>query len=221
MRLALGQQVRRFGALSAQLRWEEIHLGKLYGEGYPVGTSKLTALAVSSVVDTRDRLPFARGGRYVNLCYEYGQVSATEAESFIKFSGQLETFHTLGPHTLRAKTLGGFSDRTTPFSEQFRLGGPEQVFGLRDRQLLGRQFVLGSLAYRYQLRQRPLFDTYLSARYEVSGLWNDQDDASYKKFHHAWGFALSWDTPLGPVGVALGWFENRQRRVYLNAGMAF
>ncbi len=221
VRVAFGQQVRSLGAVSAALRWEEIHLGKLYGAGYPVGTSNLTAFALCSVVDTRDRLPFARGGRYVNLCYEYGKIAAPEAESFIKASAHLETFHTLGPHTLHAKALGGASDRTTPFSEQFRLGGPEQVFGLRDRQLLGRQFALGSFAYRYQLRKRPFFDTYLSLRYDVSGLWDDQNDASYKKFHHAWGCALAWDTPLGPVGVAVGWFENRQRRVYFNVGVPF
>ncbi len=221
VRMAVGQQVRRFGALSAQLRWEEIRLGKLYGEGYPPGTSRLTALAACSVVDTRDQLPFTRGGRYVNFCYEYGKIAAPEAESFVKFSAHMETFHTLGPHTLHVKALGGFSDRTTPFSEQFRLGGPGQVFGLREQQLFGRQFVLGSLAYRYQLRKRPFFDTYLSARYEVSGLWDDQEDASYKKFHHAWGLALSWDTPLGPLGVALGTFENRQRRVYFNVGVPF
>lgn len=219
VRLALGQQLRGLGAVSAAIRWEEIHLEKLYGENFPSRTSQLTALALCSAVDTRDQLPFARGGRYANFCYEYGKLSAPE--SFVKFTAHLETFHSLGPHTLHAKGLSGFSDRTTPFSEQFRLGGPDQVFGLRDRQLIGRQFLLGSLAYRYQLRKRPFFDTYFTARYDVSGLWDDQEDASYKKFHHAWGFAVVWDTPLGPLGVALGWFENRQRRIYFNAGVAF
>ena len=221
VRVAFGQQVRGLGAVSAAIRWEEIRLRTLYGAGFSAGTSNLTALALCSVIDTRDRLPFPRGGRYLNFCYEYGKLAAPETESFVKASAHLETFHTLGPHTLHAKALGGASDRTTPFSEQFRLGGPEQVFGLRDRQLLGRQFVLGSFAYRYQLRKRPLFDMYVSTRYEVSGLWDDQEDASYKKFHHAWGVALSWDTPLGPIGVALGWFENRQRRAYFNVGVPF
>lgn len=219
--LSVGQQMRSLGAVSAQLRWEELRIGTLYGEVPSTGTAHLTAFVASSVLDTRDRLPFSRGGRYLNFSYEYGKRDAPRRDSFIKFSAHAETFHTLGPHTLHAKALGGVSDRTTPFSEQFRLGGPQQVFGLREHQFYGRQFLLGSFAYRYQLRKRPFFDTYLSVRYDVSGLWNDREDASYKKFHHAWGCALAWDTPLGPLGVAMGWFENRQRRVYFNLGVPF
>jgi NTE family protein len=221
VRLSVGQQVRGLGAVSAQLRWEEIRIGRLYGEGYPAGASRLTSFEANSVLDTRDRLPFPRGGRYLNLGYEYGNVSTPAPESFVKFAAHVETYHTLGPHTLLVKMLGGVSDRTTPFSEQFRLGGPRQILGLREQQLFGRQFVLGGFAYRYQLRKRPFFDTYVSARYEVSGLWNDQEEASYKRFHHAWGLSVSWDTPLGPVGLAFGTYENRQRRIYFNAGVPF
>ncbi len=221
LRISVGQQVRRFGALSAELQWEEIHFGRISGGGYPVGTSQITTLGLHSVVDTRDQVPFTRGGRYFNLMYEYAKPALPDAKSFIKFFSQAESYHTLGPHTLQTRFLGGLADRTTPFSEQFRLGGPQQVFGLRDQQLYGRQLALGGVVYRYQLRKRPFFDTYLSLRYEMSGLWDDQQEASYKKFHHSWGVALTLDTPLGPVGVALGIYERRQRRIYFNFGVPF
>lgn len=221
MRVSVGQQVRRFGALSAELRWEEVHFGSRFGAGYPAGTSRITALILRSALDTRDRLPFTRGGRYLNVSYEYAKPSLPEEDSFIKFFAHAESFHSLGPHTLHTKFLGGAADRTTPFSEQFRLGGPQQIFGLRDQQFIGRQMVLGSLAYRYQLRKRPFFDTYLSVRYDVSGIWRDQFDASYKKIRHALGVAITLDTPLGPMGVALGTYENRQKRVYFTFGVPF
>lgn len=221
LRVSVGQQVRKFGALSAELRWEEIHIGSRFGAGYPAGTSRLTALALRSALDTRDQLPFTRGGRYVNVSYEYAKPSLPEEDSFVKFFAQAESFHSLGPHTLHTKVLGGLADRTTPFSEQFRLGGPQQIFGLREQQFLGRQMLLGSLAYRYQLRKRPFFDTYFSVRYDVSGIWRDQFDVSHKKIRHAVGVAMTMDTPLGPLGMAVGTYENRQRRVYFNFGVTF
>ncbi len=221
LRLSVGQQVRRFGALTAELRWEEINFDSLFGSGYPVSKSGITALALRSVVDTRDQLPFTRGGRYVNVSYEYAKPPAPKEKSFVKFFSHAESFHSFGPHTLHSRFLGGIADATTPFSEQFRLGGPQQVFGLREHQFLGRHLVLGSLGYRYQLRKRPFFDTYLSMRYDVSGLWLDQKHASYKKFRHSVGVAITLDTPFGPVGVALGTYENRQKRVYFNLGIPF
>lgn len=217
----LGQQVRRFGALSAELRWENIRLGSISGAGYPTGESDILFLTARSVIDTRDQTPFTRAGRYVNLAYEYGRPSDPQSASFVKFLAHLESFHAFGPHLLRPKFIGGIADATTPFSEQFRLSGPTPVFGLRDQELIGRNLIVASLEYRYQLRKRPLFDIYLGMRYDLSGIWRDHEQATVHEFRHALGLSVTADTPLLPIGIAFGWLERWQKRVYFNVGVPF
>jgi NTE family protein len=221
LHLALGQQMRRIGAVSAELRLEEVNLKLLDGGGFPTGNRTLNALILRSVVDTRDRLPFPRRGRYVHAFYENVYADLGEDDAFFRFFLRLETFHSRGPHTFHPKLSLATSDQTTPFSEQFRLGGPDDVYGLREHELIGRHFTLGSLEYRYQLRRKPLFDLYLSFRYDLSGLWIDKRDANYRKFHHAFGVSLGWNTPLGPISVAYGRYENIRQRVYVSAGYSF
>ncbi|MCI0695911.1 BamA/TamA family outer membrane protein [candidate division KSB1 bacterium] len=221
LHLAFGQQMRRIGVVTAELRLEEVNLKLLDGGGFPTGNTTLNALILRSAVDTRDRLPFPRRGRYVHVFYENVYADLGEDDSFFRFFLRLETFHSRGPHTFHPKLSLGASDQTTPFSEQFRLGGPDDVYGLREHELIGRHFALGSLEYRYQLRRKPLFDLYLSFRYDLSGLWIDKRDANYRKFHHAFGVSLGCETPLGPISVAYGVYENIRQRVYVSAGYSF
>ncbi len=217
----VGQQVRRLGALSAELRWENTRLHALSGAGYPVGKSDILFFAMKSVIDTRDQLPFTRLGRYANVFYEYGRPSQPDADSFVKFYAHLESFHAFGPHLLHPKFIGGIADQTTPFSEQFRLSGPTPVFGLRDQEAIGRNLIVASLEYRYQLRKRPLFDVYFGWRYDLSGIWRDHNEATTHEFRHAFGLSITADTPLAPIGIAFGWMERWQKRVYFNVGVTF
>lgn len=221
LHLALGQQMRRIGVVSAEFRLEEANLKLLGGGGFPTGNTTLNALILRSVVDTRDRLPFPRRGRYVHVFYENVYADLGAADSFFRFFLRMETFHSRGPHTFHPKLSLGASDQTTPFSEQFRLGGPDDVYGLREHELIGRHFTLASMEYRYHLRRKPLFDLYLSLRYDLSGLWIDKRDANYRKFHHAFGLSLGSHTPLGPISVAYGVYENIRQRIYVSAGYSF
>jgi NTE family protein len=221
LHLALGQQMRRIGVVSAEFRLEEGNLKLLDGGGFTTGNKTLNALILRSVVDTRDRLPFPRRGRYVHVFYENVYADLGEDDSFFRFFLRMEAFHSRGPHTFHPKLSLGASDQTTPFSEQFRLGGPDEVYGLREQELIGRHFTLGSFEYRYQFRRKPLFNLYLSLRYDLSGLWIDKRDANYRKFHHAFGVSLGSNTPLGPISVAYGVYENIRQRVYVSAGYSF
>jgi len=219
--MALGQHIRRFGAVSGELRLEEVNLKSLAGAGYPPGNSTLSALILRSSVDTRDRLPFPRRGRFVHAFYESVYADWGARVSFFRFFLKMETFHSRGPHTFRPKISLGVSDQTTPFSEQFRLGGPDEIYGLRDQELIGRHFAIGSLEYRYLLRRKPLPKLHLSWRYDLNGLWIDKRDANYRKVHHAFGASLACETPLGPISLAYGRYENTRQRVYVSAGFNF
>ncbi|MDZ7268836.1 MAG: patatin-like phospholipase family protein [candidate division KSB1 bacterium] len=221
VRASLGQQVSRLGGIALELRSEEVRLRSLSGSGYPVGTARLNSLTLRSILDTRDQFPFTRTGRYLHLAYEYFRPFDGGLVTFSKFQAQLESFDSAGPHTLRYRFVLGAAEETTPFSEQFKLGGPHDLYGLRDQEFVGRHLLLGSMEYRYQLRKRPLLDTYLSLRYDWGGVWVDRKDTSYRKIRNGIGMALTVATPLGPAGVAVGLFEGRQKRVYFQFGHAF
>jgi NTE family protein len=220
--MALGQQIRRFGAVSVELRLEEVNLKSVSGSGYPAGNSTLNALILRSVVDTRERWPFPRRGRFVSAVYESVYADLIANTSFFRFAMKMETFHSRGPHTVHPKiSFGTSSDRNTPFSEHFRIGGPDEVYGLRDQEFIGRHFAIGSLEYRYQLRRKPLPTLYLSWRYDLNGLWPDKRDTNYRKFNHALGVSLAYETPLGPLSIAFGQYEKTRQRLYVNVGFSF
>ena len=221
LNVALGQQMRRFGAVSAELRFEEVNIKTLSGAGYTPGNATLNALVLRSIVDTRDRLPFPRRGRFAHVFYENATADLDAKESFFRFFLKMETFHSRGPHTLHPKINLGTSHQITPFSEQFRLGGPDEVYGLREQEFVGRHFAIGSLEYRYILRRKPLPPLYLSLRYDLNGLWIDKRDANYRKFRHAFGVSLAYETPLGPLSLAYGQYEKSRRRVYVSLGFNF
>lgn len=221
LNVAIGQQIGRFGAMALELRSEEVNLKSLSGGGYQTGNSTLNTLVFRPSVDTRDRLPFPRRGRFIQSAFEYVNAELGVKNWFPRFSLKMETFHSRGPHTFHPKIYFGTSDQTTPFSELFRLGGPDEVYGLREQEFIGPHFAIGSFEYRYNLRRKPLPSLYLSWRYDLNGLWIDKRNANYHEFRHAVGASLALDTPLGPISLAYGRYENIRQRLYVSAGFNF
>jgi NTE family protein len=219
---SIGQQVRRFGAVSAELDLSNIQLRGIDGSGYATGHETINTLTFRSVVDTQDRVPFARRGRYVQLAYSMAFRELQTEPTFFKFYARLESTTTLRKrHTLHPRIMVGTSDQTTPFSEQFRIGGQEEMYGLREQELVGRHFVMMSLEYRYRFPTKFLFDTYFSPRIDFGAVWRDKNDVNYKKFFRGMGIALAWDTPLGPMFIAVGKAQRFSNRLYFSLGYRF
>jgi outer membrane protein assembly factor BamA len=219
---SIGQQVRRFGAVSAELDLSDIQLRGISGGGYATGRETINSITFRSVVDTQDRVPFARHGRYVHISYTMAFQELQSESSFFKFFARLESTTTLAKrNTFHPRVMVGTSDQTTPFSEQFRIGGQEEWYGLREHELIGRHFILMSLEYRYRFPTKFIFDTYLSPRIDFGAVWRDRDDVNYKRFTRGLGIAVAWDTPLGPMLLAVGKAQNRSRRAYFSLGYRF
>ncbi len=215
--IALAQQIRRFGVVALEWRIEEVTL-KNSSATMPAN-STLNTFTLRSIADTRDQLPFPRRGRFFQAVFENLNAEVGEKEpfeSFLRFSVKLESFHSRGPHTLHPRLSFGVASLNTLFSEQFRLGGPE-IYGLREQELIRRRYALGSLAYRYKFRRSPLPTLYLSLRYDLL----DQPDTRFRQFNHAFGASLAYETPLGPLGISYGRYENIRQRVYVNFGFNF
>jgi NTE family protein len=214
----LSWQIRRFGVVSLEWRLEEVTLRGLRGLG--PGNSTLNTITLRSIVDTRDQFPFPRRGRFVHAVFENVNADFGEKEpfeSFLRFSLKMETFHSRGPHTIHPRLSFGAAGLNALFSEQFRLGGPDEIYGLHEQEFIRRRFAIGSLEYRYRLRRNPLPTLHLSLRYDLL----DKPDTRFREFRSAFGASVAYETPLGPFSLAYGQYENSRRRVYVNFGFNF
>lgn len=223
IRLILGQQIQRFGTLSGFLRAEKINLSSISGSGYDTGSLVINTLGLTSVVDTRDQLPFPRSGKYHRFMYEVSSGSFLGADiSYFQVKNQLSTFWTWNKrHTFCPRAIWGISDLTTPFSEQFRIGGQHSFAGLSEGELQGRHMFIASMKYRYFFPINTALDGYLFTRLDIGAVWESVVDVSPSDFINGRSFGLAIHTPIGPVSVSYGLASNEQKHWYLSAGYDF
>ncbi len=221
--ITLGQQIGRYGTLSGNLRFEKIEIDPISGYGYDVGSLNINTIGMKTVIDTRDRAPFPSEGKYHIFFYEISSGLFLGADiSYFKVMNQLSTFTTWRKrHTFCPKILWGVSDMTTPYSEQFRIGGINSFYGLREGQLWGRYMILLSFEYRYWLPKVWALESYISARYDLGATWNKMEEINSQDFISGVGAALSFSTPIGPISFAYGRSNRGQRRLYFSAGFEF
>ncbi|MBN1348872.1 patatin-like phospholipase family protein [candidate division KSB1 bacterium] len=218
-----GQQMRRLGTLSIEGKIHHIKYRSLAGYGYPVESLDLKILRISSIVDTQDQFPFPTKGKYNLFYYEFSSAEfLTSEESYNKLFSSLETYSTFFKHhTLHPKLVWGTSDLTTPYSEQYYLGGQDSFLGLRDRQLVGRYLMSASLEYRFNIPGKMVFDSYLHVIGAAAGIWEKEVDIKSKDFLFSIGLKASAMTPLGPISLAYGRMNDGRSRFYLSAGYSF
>ena len=219
----LGRHIERFGTLSFFIRMEQIFIRSISGYGYDTGKLNINTFGFKTIVDTRDQVPFPKSGKYHNFLYEVSAGDFLGADiSYFKVQNSLTTFLTIFKrNTFCPKLLWGTSDLTTPYSEQFRIGGQNSFHGMREGEMQGRHVVLGSLEYRYWLPTKFIFDTYFSLRFDLGAVWTSVLEVQLEDFTSGRGFELSFDTPIGPISFAYGFAEMGKKAIYFNAGYEF
>lgn len=220
---SIGQQIKRLGVFSAIASFNDIHLSTLNGYGYPTGNYELKTLALQSIVDTQDKYPYPTKGKYYKFFYKMSSATFLNSQiSFIKLFNSLELFHTfLKRNTIHPKLYWGTSDLTTPFIEQYRLGGQHSFYGLHENERIGRHIVVGSLEYRYFFPFAFPVDVYWSARYDFGTTWENSIDINSKDFNTGIGTSIDVDTPVGPFSFAVGKLTDGKRLFYFSAGFNF
>ncbi|MBN1482736.1 patatin-like phospholipase family protein [candidate division KSB1 bacterium] len=223
LNIDIGQQIGRFGTLSGHLRFEKIDLYSVSGYGYDTGSLNINTFGMKTIIDTRDEVPFPASGKYHIFFYEIssGLVLGADA-SFYKVMNQLATYTTYwNRHTFCPKLIWGTSETSTPYSEQFRLGGQDSFYGWREGQIWGKHMILTSLEYRLLLPNIWMFNTYLSARYDLGAMWAKMEEIRANDFTSGYGAAISFKTPVGPFSFAYGHTNRGQRQFYFSAGFEF
>lgn len=220
---SLGQQIKRLGIFSATATLNSINLNEVTGSGYPIGKYELKTIALQSIVDSQDQFPFPRNGKYYQFFYKISSARFLNSQiSFIKLFNSLELFYTfLKRNTIHPRLFWGTSDLTTPFIEQFRLGGQSSFYGLRENERLGRHIIVGSLEYRYFFPFGLPIKFYWSLRYDVGATWKNQLDIKANDFIRGIGTALELESPIGPISAAIGRSSIGKNVFYFSGGFKF
>ncbi|MHB2153744.1 patatin-like phospholipase family protein [Calditrichota bacterium GD2] len=231
VRFQVGQQLQRLGQFIIELRHENIKDVKEDGAFPYTQNINLRTFAIKAIADKRDRIDFATKGINNYWSWESGnKLVLGSTEPFTKILVNLEGYYTFRKRaTWHVRTFFGVADRSTPFSENFRLGGMDEFYGLYKNEYFGRQLFLLSGEYRIKLplesflRDNFMFrNFYVSARYDLGGIWLDpQLVFSLEDFFTGIGGALGIDTVLGPLHFAIGHLTGGRTVGYISLGFNY
>lgn len=205
LRFLLGSQLEKLGILYSQLIYEFYNLNTISGEEILSDNLRIIKLKFGTLIDSQDKIPFPNEGSLLNLYYETSQDNLGSNVSYSKIFINYEQYIPVGnSFTLKPRFIFGFADRTTPFQEQFSLGGETSFFGMVEDQLRGRQKLETSLELRYMLPIKIFFDTFLKFRYDLGRVWENAEDIRFKDLRHGIGISISFDSPIGEASFSVG-----------------
>ena len=230
LRLQVGQQVRRIGQLVFELRQEHIVDSTWYGAFTRPQDIELRTFAIRAVTDKRNRIDFPTRGIYNYWAFESGNRLVLETkEVYTKALVNLEGFYTFRKvGTWHLRMFFGLGDKTMPFSENFRMGGLDNFYGLHQNEYFGRQMIITSVEYRRKLpflanSDNFLFkNSYLSARYDFGGIWENPNLVfTSEDFFSGVGVSFSLETLFGPLHLAYGRTTRGTSVAYLSLGFSY
>jgi outer membrane protein assembly factor BamA len=224
IRFLIGQQLRKLGQMSVEFRLEHAKDVRYSGTFDLPQNSELRTLTIRSITDKRDRIAFATRGIYNVWYWEAGNQEIFEGqEKYTKAYVNLEGYYTYwNKHTFHLRGVIGVGDKTLPFSEFFRIGGPKSFMGFHQYELIGRQVIYTNLEYRYKTPVKLISDTYFGLRYDIGGIWETPDLVlTSEDFFSGIGVWLGIDTVLGPLKLHYGNSTLKDGIFYLSLGYDF
>ncbi|MCS7013522.1 MAG: patatin-like phospholipase family protein [Chloroherpetonaceae bacterium] len=228
-----GEYAQRIWGISAAVGWQLYRDGsaiveciRARNELVPLSLSPaqeaawITTLRTRFTVDTRNAALGATEGAYTNIYYDFSPSFLGSDISFSKiFFSHEENASWLGGTLVgRLRLSAGFADNTTPFIQQFSLGGIGSQFsatfyGLRLDELRGRQLIAAGLEAQVPLPIQLVVPTFFSLHYNIGNIWQFASDVKLRDFLHGIGAEISLKTPIGLARLAtaisfrLGEFE--------------
>jgi NTE family protein len=203
--LSLGSQLERLGTASLDFIYERARVKNLSVAEDLAEDNRIAMVRLSTVLDTKDRYHFSTTGVGLRLAYEFALTSLGSTVGYNAVRVAYENFSSLSSRlTFHPRFQLGFADKTMPLSHQFRLGGRDSFFGLREDDRRGRQLLVANLELRYFLPVRVVFDTYVRVRYDFGTISTIPEELKFKNFLQGIGGEIAFDTPIGPAMFGAG-----------------
>jgi NTE family protein len=220
--LLFGQQLRRLGTISFQLKNERLRVFSLENNG-PLDQIReslsIRNLTLRSEVDTRDRMPYPNSGKYHILEYETGLSFLGSEVPYFKITSCMESFYPINKNVvLFPRIRWGTADPTIPFAKRYHLGGMDSFLGFHEDAMVGKRFVCGSLGLRVRVPTPGWMETHIAIRYDIGSVWDRYTNISLEDFRHGIGLMLLINTPIGPVQAGMGWADRGNRVAYFSTG---
>ncbi len=214
--LVFGQQIARFGAVSAGFTLEEIEYADINsGVKRKFG---LRIIKLESLVENIDRLNFPNSGNRHTIQLQLAGKYIGGDEEFTRFYSSFETYFPIGKYLNYHPRLGiGISRSGLPPSEQFFLGGQHSFAGFRTHQLAGDKMFILSNEVRVKL---PLL-FYITGRHDLGEVYVSSDQIKLRNLRHGVGISLALDSPIGPFEFGYGIVNTDIERFYVNVGLRF
>jgi NTE family protein len=182
--------------------------------------SQLAGVLARLRVDRLDNLNFPRSGYFADMSVYVSDPSLGATDSYAKAELALQGATHWGPHVLRAAVQGGGNMRDGPLPEYelFKLGGFLRLSGYKTGQLLGTDMRFGRLVYNYQLTGAGLLNgMHVGASLEA-GRIGELSVGAEGKTRKGGSIYFALDTPIGPLYLAYGVAEGRNRAAYFFLG---
>ena len=203
--LSFGSLMERLGNATAELIVQNVRLVNLDNLPAIAEKHRLAMIRLATLVDTKDAYPFPTRGVGFRMSYEFSLETLGSDVGFNALEVMYESYASWGTHvTFHPKFTVGIADATMPLAEQFRMGGRESLYGLREDDRRGRQLLLVNMEARYLLPIRWLFKTYLRARYDVGTIAAVPEEFKLSSLLHGVGLELALATPVGPAVFGVG-----------------
>jgi len=213
---AFGQQLSKLGTVTIEACAERVRIDLPVFSG--LIHRNLRKLTFRSKVDNLDRYPFPQKGVAAHFYFDFASDVLGGEDRFKKayfdWRGQIPVSGRIG---LQPSFAIGVSDVELPTFEKFRLGGNRNLYGYYHDALEGDKLFRGNLGLRFGLP----YGFYVTGRYDVGNVWTVLDEIRFNNLKHAFGFEISYDSPVGPVSVSYGRSERKFDRAYIDVGYEF
>ena len=214
-RIRLGKQLSGLGNVGVGFSISRIRLE--YPDQRVVHTG-ITALELTTQVDTRDRPVFPTSGSLfkadLQIAMEilWGEEEFQKGELYYQGTFPLTDFM----HFIPSVRIG-ISANDLPPSEKFYLGGSRNLYGYRAYELEEDKLFNANFNIRFKLPYR----FYLSTRYDIANLWSNWNEIRSDDLLNGYGLAVEYDSYVGPLSIAYGKAAGGKDRFYLNLGYEF
>lgn len=111
----------------------------------------------------------------------------------------------------------GFGDGGLPLSEQYKLGGSQNLRGYDPYTFDGDDMLLLNVEYRF-----PIADKFTGVVFGDAGnAWENRSDIDLGDLHHSLGLGVRMNTPIGQIRLDYGWNEDREGMPHFSIGQTF
>jgi NTE family protein len=203
--MSFGSLLERLGNATAELVWQNVRLVNVQDLSALDERNRLVLVRLATLVDTKDAYPFPRHGVGFRMSYEFSLEGLGSEVGYNSLHATYESYTSWGKElTFHPRFTLGFADNTMPLAQQFRMGGRDSFFGLREDDRRGRQMILVNMEVRYKLPIQLLFETYVRARYDLGTISAIPEEIKFSSLLHGVGVELALATPVGPAVFGLG-----------------